>query len=384
MHWTEEILIGVNYIKSNHRIIFCVFVLLVFLAGCGNTGAEENGDFLSPTPTELVTPTPSPVPSPTCTLTPTSSPTPSPTATTTPKETFTPTPTSTNTPTPTATNTPTPSPTMTILEKMDEFEKAEGNLQNIMTANAFLLVNISKDDVLYSYNASEIIYPASITKLMTAYLALMYGDLDSTVTFSQNAVTRVLPDAMMCGFKAGDQIKLRDLLTCMLLYSGNDTAVAVAEHISGSEEEFVTLMNQTAAELGMKDTFFCNSHGLPNDAHVTSAYNIYLIMEKLFCSDEFLGIIGLSSYTAPYTNKNGVSKELTVSSTNFFLLGIFDVPEGIKMIGGKTGTTNKAGYCLCIYVQDEAGDCYIAEIFGADSRPELYSDMNTLLEVISD
>ena len=169
-------------------------------------------------------------------------------------------------------------------EQIDEFEESGGNLQKILTANAFLLVNMTQDDVLYSYNASEIIYPASITKLMTAYLALEYGNLDDLVTFSKTAVTRVIPDAMMCGFKAGDQIKLRDLLICMLLYSGNDTAVAVAEHISGSEEEFVRLMNETAAEIGMTDTRFYNSHGLPNDAHVTSAYNIYLILQIPFAA----------------------------------------------------------------------------------------------------
>ena len=377
-------MIGVNYIKSKFIPKCCVLVLLLSAIGCMGRTAQETGNLYTPTP--VLTPTPSP----TCTLTPTPTPspaftsTPTPTATTTPTETPTPTPTNTNTPTPTATNTPTPSPTMTILEKMNEFEETEGNLQKILTANAFLLVNMTQDDVLYSYNTSEIIYPASITKLMTAYLALEYGNLDDTVVFSKTAVTRVIPDAMMCGFKAGDQIKLRDLLTCMLLYSGNDTAVAVAEHISGSEEEFVKLMNKTAAELGMNDTVFYNSHGLPNDAHVTSAYNIYLIMEKLFCSDEFLDIIRLRSYSAPYVNKNGVEKELKVSSSNLFFQGLYDVPEGIDMIGGKTGTTNKAGCCLCVYVQDEAGDCYIAEIFGADSKPDLYSEMITLLEVISD
>lgn len=373
-----------SYIKS--KLLFVVFGigLCMVIVCLGYWGASSSIDevLMTPLPTEAVilTPTETICPTPTITIAPQETLTPTPTVT----NTSTPTPTVTNTPTPTSTPTPTPSPTLTILEKIEEFEKEEGNLQKILTANAFLLVNTTKDDVLYSYNASEIIYPASITKLMTAYLALTQGNLEDEVTFSSNAVTPVIPSAMMCGFKAGDRIKLRDLLICMLLYSGNDTAVAVAEHISGSEEAFVQLMNETAAELGMTETVFHNSHGLPNDDHVTSAYNIYLIMQKLFCFDEFLDIIGLSSYTAPYQNKNGVQKELTVSSSNIFLHGTYQVPDGIQMIGGKTGTTKKAGYCLCVYVQDEAGECYIAEIFGADTRPDLYTDMIKLLEVISD
>lgn len=372
-----------NFTKSKHIFRWIVCLSVVLFAGCmqENTGQAEPETML----------TASPVPTPTAAITPCQGPTlifkktaaPLPTNTKVPTK--TPTPTATNTPTPTATSTPTPtpSPTLSVREKIDNFEQSAENLQKILTSDTILLVNMTQHDVLYSYNASEIIYPASITKLMTAYLALQYGNLDDTVTFSTNAVTRVIPDAMMCGFKAGDRITLRNLLICMLLYSGNDTAVAVAEHISGSEETFVQLMNATAAELGMKDTVFYNPHGLPNDAHVTSAYNIYLIMEKLFCSDEFLDIISLSSYTAPYQSKNGTEKELTVSSTNFFLQGKYEVPEGIEMIGGKTGTTNKAGYCLCVYVKDEAGNCYIAEVFGADSRPDLYSDMILLLQKIS-
>lgn len=373
-----------NFTKNKRFFQLIVLIGIFLLAGC----LQENVTPEEPENTITV----SPVPTPSAIVTPCQAPTlifkktaaPSPTNTCSPTATATPLPTETPIPSPTATSTPTPSPTLSILEKIDDFEQTNENLQKILTSDTILLVNMTQHDVLYSYNASEIIYPASITKLMTAYLALKYGNLKETVTFSTNAVTRVIPDAMMCGFKAGDQIILRDLLICMLLYSGNDTAVAVAEHVSGSEDEFVKLMNETATELGMKDTVFYNPHGLPNDAHVTSAYNIYLIMEKLFCSDEFLDIIKLSSYTAPYRSKSGNQKELTVSSTNLFLTGKYEVPEEIEMLGGKTGTTNKAGYCLCVYVKDEAGNCYIAEVFGADTRPDLYSDMQLLLQEISD
>jgi D-alanyl-D-alanine carboxypeptidase (penicillin-binding protein 5/6) len=157
----------------------------------------------------------------------------------------------------------------------------------------------------------------------------------------------------------------------------------MAEHISGSEEEFVALMNQKAEELGLQKTHFCNSHGLPDDNHVTSAYDIYLIMQKLFNFEEFLGIIESGSIEADVLRGESL-KTLSFTTTNQFLWGTYQLPKGIKMLGGKTGTTNKAGCCLTLYVQDANGNCYIAEIFGAASYEELYSSMIQLLNRISD
>jgi len=285
---------------------------------------------------------------------------------------------------PTPTLTPTPTPTPSVYNQIINFETGQKSDDTKLPVGAALLVNLSEDSVLYSQNATDIIYPASITKLMTALVALSSGeDLTQTVEISNTAATPVISTAKMCGFKAGDRILFRDLLKCMLIYSGNDTSLAVAEHMAGSEADFVSLMNQKAAELNMSSTWFCNSHGLPDDNHVTSAYDIYLIMEKLFNFEEFLGIIESGSIEVDVLRGDSL-KTYHFVSTNQFLTGAYQLPEGIKMLGGKTGTTNKAGCCLTLYVQDVSGNCYIAEIFGAESYEALYVNMIQLLEKISD
>lgn len=346
---------------------------ILFFAGCAAPAMSET-TVESPVPSSRVSEAPTP------TLTPTT--TPLPTATLTP----TPIPTPTVTPSPSPTFTPTPSPTPTevpVYQQILNLEAKEKKDAKI-PVKAALLVNITEDEVVYSDNATAVIYPASITKLMTALVVFSQKeDLTQTVEISKTAVTPIIPSAKMCGFRAGDRILFKDLLECMLIYSGNDTSVAVAEHISGSEAEFVELMNQKAKELGLLSSVFCNSHGLPDDNHVTSAYDIYLIMQKLFNFEEFLGIIDSGSIEVDVL-RNESLKTFHFTSTNQFLWGTYQLPEGITLLGGKTGTTNKAGCCLTLYVQDKDGNCYIAEIFGAESYEALYPCMIQLLTHISD
>lgn len=255
-------------------------------------------------------------------------------------------------------------------------------LSDDMTAKAALLINISDQEAVYAYHVYEQIYPASITKLMTALLAFESGKLSEYVTISDTAANITYSGAKLCGFKSGDKILLEDLLTCMLVYSGNDTSVAVAEHIAGSEAAFVEQMNKRAVELGANSTTFCNSHGLPDDNHVTTAYDIYLIMNELFHYDKFLSIISKAVYTASYqTEKGTVTK--TFHSTNGYYTDTYTIPEGITLLGGKTGTTGKAGYCISLLVRDQNDKLYIAEVFGATSMDYLYQEMNQMLRKIA-
>lgn len=337
---------------------------MFFLAGCSD-GAEEEHYIYSALPTFSVTDTAAITPFPTAV--PTKLPNILPTAMATPE----PAPTSL------------PEPVL-VYDQITAWEASHTEPEEL-PVQAALLVNLSEEKVIYSKNALEVVYPASITKLMTALVAFSHTEyLSETVEISETAATPIVQDAKMCGFLAGDRILFSDLLSCMLVYSGNDTAVAVAEYISGSEEEFVELMNETAAELGLVKTKFCNSHGLPDDNHVTSAYDIYLIMQKLFNFEEFLGIMKLGSVTVDVLRGEDSLKTFTFASTNQFFTGAYKVPEGLTLLGGKTGTTSKAGNCLTVYVTDETGDCYIAEIFGAESKENLYSSMIQLLNHISD
>ena len=348
------------------KFIQSIFITAFFImVGCASSVSDETaitpsltlepiGITLTDTPTATVTSTPTPVP------------------------------TATATPTVTPTFTPTPTPTeIPVYDKIQAWEK-EHTADELLPVKAALLIRTTDETVLYSSNATETIYPASITKLMTAYLAFcMEEDLTKTVEVSKTAVVPVIPSAKMCGFQAGDRLLLKDLLSCMLIYSGNDTSVAVAEYLAGSEAEFVALMNQKAEEFGLTSSHFCNSHGLPDDAHVTSAYDIYFIMQKLFQFEEFLGIIESGSIQVDVL-RNGKLKSMSFVSTNQFLTGAYQFPENLILLGGKTGTTNKAGCCLTLYVQDKAGNRYIAEIFGAESYETLYPNMIQLLSHISE
>ena len=153
-------------------------------------------------------------------------------------------------------------------------EKADNN--DYPEAKEVLLVNNTKNKVIVSQKVFDQAYPASTTKIMTAYVALKYGNLDDMVTVSERA-TDFDEDEQVCGLQAGDQLSLRDLLNGLLLYSGNDCAVAIAEHVSGSVEAFVDKMNEEARNLGATGTHFVNPHGLQNEDHYTTAYDLYLI-----------------------------------------------------------------------------------------------------------
>lgn len=254
----------------------------------------------------------------------------------------------------------------------------DGNLKG----NSTMLVDITDQKVIYASNIYEKLYPASITKIVTAFVVLKYGNLEDTVTISKKAANISEAGAKKCGFKEGDQISLDALLHCFLVYSGNDAGIALAEHIAESEEEFAKMMNKEMKALGAIDSNFVNSHGLHDDNHYTTAYDIYLVFHELIQNETFLNIIKNSSYKVSYKDKNGKKySPKTFSTTNRYLLGNTAVPEGVTILGGKTGTTSKAGSCLILYSKDEKEHEYLSFIFHADSTDSLFSQMTYLLNL---
>ena len=159
-----------------------------------------------------------------------------------------------------------------------------------------MLLNLSDKKVLYAKGAYNKVYPASITKIMTAMLALKYGNMDDTVTISQENVT-LESGSQVAGFQAGDQVTMDQLLHCLLVYSANDAASAIAEHIGGSTDKFVEMMNSFAAELGCTGTHFTNPHGLQDENHYTTPYDIYLMLKEALNYPEFTDITQMASYT---------------------------------------------------------------------------------------
>ena len=246
---------------------------------------------------------------------------------------------------------------------------------------AALLCDLNKKEILYAKNQYEQMEPASLTKVMTALIALKYGNLDDIYTASAN-VEITESGASLIGLKEGDTMTLEQALHGLLMSSGNDAAVLIAEGISGSVEQFCALMNEEAKALGATRCSFKNPHGLTEEGHYVTAYDLYLIFKEVIQYDEFNEIINAPTYSTVYKDREGKSKELSCESTNLYIKGTYNPPENVKIIGGKTGTTSSARNCLILYAKDTAGNPYISVILKCSERGILYEEMTDLLSEI--
>ena len=249
-----------------------------------------------------------------------------------------------------------------------------------ISAGGALLINRTKQQCLFSKNIYDKMYPASITKLITALVALEEDKIEDTVIISKNAANITEPGAKLCGFKQGDKVKMDVLLKSMLVYSGNDAALAIAEHISGSQKAFAEKMNETVRSIGTVNTNFVNPHGLHNNKQYTTPYDLYIIINELLKYEEIYDMFGLNNYKAAYYNSSNKVVGKSFDTTNKYLKGQATPPKNIKVVGGKTGTTDKAGNCLALYcINTKTKDEYISIILNADSSASLYNQMTYLL-----
>ena len=245
------------------------------------------------------------------------------------------------------------------------------------------LSDLTDHTVEYGYNLFERLYPASTTKILTALVAIKNSDMDDVVTVSRNAAASSFGwEDQVCGLQEGDQLTMRDLLYGLLLWSGNDNAVAIAEHVGGDVDTFMEMVNDQAAELMATGTHFVTPNGLHDPDHYTTAYDLYLIFNECIKHEEFMDIISASSYTANVTGADGTARQLTWEPTNYYARGAAALPEGATVIGGKTGYTGDAGDCLVLLCENDSGDQYISIVMGAADKPTLYEDMTALIDQI--
>lgn len=251
----------------------------------------------------------------------------------------------------------------------------------VINSVSSLLIDLTNKQVVYANNVYEQLYPASLTKLVTALVVLNRGELMDNVTIGYNAANITESGAKVCGFKEGDIVSLKTLLNSALVYSGNDACIAIAEHLAGSEEDFAKLMNEEVKKLGALNSNFENSHGLHDDNHFSTVYDIYLIFNELIKSDIFLSIINQSSYTANYYDKDNNPVEKNFNTTNGYFNGNFSKVEDITILGGKTGYTSKAGNCLVLLSKDDSNDLYISVLLKSNSSSDINKEMNELLNL---
>lgn len=241
------------------------------------------------------------------------------------------------------------------------------------------LFDLDNQEVLYAEGLYDRVYPASITKLMTAMLALQSGRLDDTVVIQQEDLS-LESGSQVCGFVVGDKLTLDQLVHCLLVYSGNDAASAIARYVGGNQTKFVDMMNDYAARLGMTGTHFENPHGLQSENHYTTPYDIYLMLNEASTYQEFLDISQLSTYTVNFQHADGSNAVLTFTSTDHYLTGEATPPKDVTILGGKTGTTSDAGNCLALLTQNVYGQPYISIVMNASTKELLYEQMNLLLQ----
>lgn len=249
------------------------------------------------------------------------------------------------------------------------------------TYKAAALFDVNNSKTTYAYNATAKMYPASITKIMTALVAIESADLSEEVTVEVDS-SDFAADEQTCGIHKGDKLTLEALLNGLLLYSGNDNAEAIAYYIGGSIEGFADMMNKKAQELMATNTHFANPSGLHDENHYTTAYDIYLIFNECVKHKEFTDIIGRSSYTADIQSSNGTTRKVTWKPTNYYATGEAKRPSGATVVGGKTGTTAKAGNCLVLLDQTDEKAPYISIVMGATSKELLYKDMSAIIDQI--
>lgn len=256
-----------------------------------------------------------------------------------------------------------------------------------MDTESFLLVeksNTVSDRALSYKNPYKRVYPASITKLMTALVCVeTVEDLEQEFVISSASSIKV-SGSSTAFLQVGESLKIKDLLYGMLLPSGNDAAVAVAEASCGSVDAFVEKMNEEAVKIGALSSHFTNPHGLPDENHYTSPYDIYLIFRAAMQHEVLREILGTKEYQVVYKDRNGARKTQVWKATNLYSTGEKELPEGLKIMGAKTGTTKEAGYCLALDTEKTGSDLdYFSIVMKADTKDILYENMTILLDKIS-
>lgn len=215
-------------------------------------------------------------------------------------------------------------------------------------AKAALLVDANTGNIVYAKNEHQELYPASLTKIMTALLVLEAVDsgklsLDQQLTAS-DSITELDADGSSAGIKVGEVMTVEQLLYCMLVVSANEACVILAEAVSGDVDTFVDAMNEKAKALGCENTHFVNPTGLHDSQHYTSAWDLYLITQEAMKHEDFMRICDTGDITLPATN---LSEARSLHSTNYLISvwrsrGYYNTDAH----GVKTGSTDAAGHCL--------------------------------------
>lgn len=211
-------------------------------------------------------------------------------------------------------------------------------------AEAAVLIEMSTGTVLFAKELDARRYPASLTKIMTAMLAIEKGNREDILTVSSSALENLSIYGSTAGLLVGEQLSLDEMLYCIMVSSANEGCNVIAEHISGTVDEFVALMNQKAQELGMTETHFVNTHGLHDDNHYTTVRDLSILLRWAWANEQFREYATCTVHVVPATN---LSESRTLHTTNYLTSTLIEDKYYYGNASGiKTGFTTPAGGCL--------------------------------------
>lgn len=240
-----------------------------------------------------------------------------------------------------------------------------------INAEGCVLIDASTGEVLYGKNEEKILEPASTTKVVTALIALEKCKLDEEVTVKED-FTKI--DGTAIGLLKGDVLTVRDLLLGLILESGNDCANALAEHISGSVDEFSKLMNAKAKELGALNTNFKNPSGLPDPEHTTTAHDLALFLREAINNKDYVDISSTPFYTI--TLKNNTSKTIVINNKNYMINKNSKYYYPFALCG-KNGYTTKSNHTY-VAAAEKDGHVLIASFLNALNKDQNFHDMQAV------
>ena len=238
---------------------------------------------------------------------------------------------------------------------------------------AAVVIEASTGSILFNKSAFDAFSPASTTKLMTSLLAIEQCPLSDIVTCSRESIESIDRDSSRIGLVTGESLDMENALYAILLASANEVSYAVAEHVGGTMEDFVAMMNQRAKDLGCVNTQFKNPHGLDNPEHYSCPYDLALIARKAIEYTTFRRISGSYNHKIPETNKN---VERYIANTHPFIKKNV-IYKGV--FAGKTGYTSKSGNCLVTCVERD-GMTLICAVMRAPNLATVTKDTSTLLD----
>lgn len=267
-----------------------------------------------------------------------------------------------------------------------EEESTESNTESTNTvakgpdivSESAIVMDADTGQIIYEKNAHKKMYPASITKILTALIAIENADINSTITMTDDAVWGIDRDSSHIALDVDEQISFKDALTAMLMVSANEAAWGIADHVAGDLNSFCKLMNDKAASLGCENSNFVNANGLHDEKLYTTAYDMALITKDALTHQEFIDITSTIHYIIPPTNKNSEQRELW--QDNKLIIEESEYYYS-PCVGGKTGFTDEAGGTLVSWASKDDMNIICVTLNGIPAY-ESYNDSIKLFEYV--